>query len=482
MTELVLGGEFPTPTTEQWQGLVAKIVAKSGVEGDAIAALTSHTADGIPIAPLYTAASAAPPTGLPGSFPFTRGRTTDGARAGWDIRAHFADADPKALSEAILTDLDGGVTSIWLQVGAGATAVTDLPAALQGVLLDLAGVCLDAGPEAVPAAETYLKLAADTGVDPSALTGCLGLDPWGIAARTGNDAAIASDARAAAELARRVAAEYPGLRALVVDALPYHDAGASNAQEIGLALAGGVAALRALTDGGLDVTAALNLIEFRLSATADQFATVAKLRAARRAWAAIAAECGEPGPAAGMRQHAVTGWPMMTRHDPWNNMLRTTLACFGACVGGADAITVRPFDAALGRPDALARRIARNTPALLVEESHIAAVLDPAGGSWLHETLTEELAAAAWTVFTDIERAGGLATALATGVVAAQIATVRQERVAALTSGSEDIVGVTVFPLPDEKLLERPPAAEPLSGGLPRIRWEQEFQNAQVGR
>jgi methylmalonyl-CoA mutase len=217
-----------------------------------------------------------------------------------------------------------------------------------------------------------------------------------------------------------------------------------------------------------------------LAATADQFATVAKLRAARRAWAAIAAECGERGPAAGMRQHVVTGWPMMTRHDPWNNMLRTTLACFGACVGSADAITVRPFDAALGRPDALARRIARNTPALLVEESHIAAVLDPAGGSWLHETLTEQLAGAAWTVFTDIERAGGLGTALATGAVAARIATVRKERIAALTAGQDSIVGVTVFPLPEEKLLDRPPAPEPLTGGLPRIRWEQEFQNAQV--
>jgi methylmalonyl-CoA mutase len=480
MTELVLGGEFPTPTIEQWQGLVAKIVARSGVEGDAVEALTSHTADGIPIAPLYTAATEFPPTGLPGSFPFTRGRTTNGVRMGWDVRAQLADPDPKSLSEAALVDLDGGVSSLWLQLGAGGTAIADLPAALHGVLLDLAGICLDAGPEAVPAARAYLKLAADSGVDAGALTGCLGLDPWGVAARTGNAADIASDARAAADLARRVAAENPGLRALVVDALPYHDAGATNAQEIGLALAGGVAALRALTDAGLDVAAALNQIEFRLSATADQFATVAKLRAARRTWAAVAAECGERGPAAGMRQHVVTGWPMMTRHDPWNNMLRTTLACFAACVGGADVITVRPFDAALGRPDALGRRVARNTPALLLEESHVGAVLDPAGGSWLHEALSEELAGAAWAVFTEIEKAGGLAAGLADGSVADGIERARRERVAALVDGTESIVGVTVFPMQDEKLLERPPAPEPTGAGLPRIRWEQEFQSAQV--
>jgi methylmalonyl-CoA mutase len=479
MTELMLGGEFPTPTTEQWQHLVARIVAKSGVEGDAVEALTSHTADGIAIAPLYTATTEIAPTGVPGSFPFTRGRTTDGLRLGWDVRAHFAEPDPGQVAETALVDLDGGVSSLWLQLGPGATAVADLPTALNGVLLDLAGICLDAGPEAVPAAEAYLKLAASTGVDAKVLTGCLGLDPWGIAARTGHTADIASDARAAGELARRVAGDYPGLRALVVDALPYHEAGATDAQEIGLALAGGVAALRALTDAGLDVGTALNLLEFRLSATADQFATVAKLRAARRTWAAVAGACGEHGPAAGMRQHAVTSWPMMTRHDPWSNMLRTTLACFGACVGGADVVTVRPFDAALGRPDALARRIARNTPALLLEESHIGAVLDPAGGSWLHEALTEELAGAAWSVFTDVEKAGGLAAALADGSIAARIETARQERVAGLVAGTESIVGVTVFPLKEETLLERPPAPEPPGGGLPRIRWEQEFQKAQ---
>jgi methylmalonyl-CoA mutase len=372
------------------------------------------------------------------------------------------------------------VSSLWLQLGPGATAVADLPAALHGVLLDLAGICLDAGPEAVPAAEAYLTFAAESGVDATALTGCLGLDPWGTAARTGDAADIASAARAAAELARRVAGDHPGLRALVVDALPYHEAGATNAQEIGLALAGGVAALRALTDAGLDVATALNSIEFRLSATVDQFATVAKLRAARRTWAAVAAECGERGPAAGMRQHVVTGWPMMTAHDPWNNMLRTTVACFAACVGGADAITVRPFDAALGRPDALARRIARNTPALLLEESHVGAVLDPAGGSWLHEALTEELAGAAWAVFTDVEKGGGLAAGLTDGSIAERIDAARRERVAALVDGTESIVGVTVFPLEDEKLLERAPAPEPPSGGLPRIRWESEYAKAQV--
>ena len=167
-------------------------------------------------------------------------------------------------------------------------------------------------------------------------------------------------------------------------------------------------------------------LEFRYAATADQFATIAKLRAGRRAWTRVVQECGIPASAAGQRQHAVTSWPMLTRRDPWNNILRGTLACFAAGVGGADAITVTPFDAAIGQPDRLARRVARNTHALLAEESHVARVIDAAGGSWYVEDLTEQLAARAWACFQDIERAGGLRAALASGLIASQLAASRR--------------------------------------------------------
>jgi methylmalonyl-CoA mutase len=477
--ELTLGGQFPTATVEQWQALVAKVLARSGIDAPdvatAVATLTSHTADHLEIAPLYTADCALPPTGLPGAAPFTRGRAAAGDLTGWDVRARIADPDPELAAEQIIEDLAGGATSLWLGVGTGAIAVAQLPAVLADVLLDVAGVSLDAGAEGTAAAEQLLTMAVSRGFDGHAVSGCLGLDPVGTLARTGDDAAAAELTAAVSRLAPRVALSWPKLRTVAVDGLVHHDAGAGDAQELGLALAAGVAALRTLTEAGLDLRGALAALEFRLAATADQFATIAKLRAARRTWARVAQVCGESGPDAGQRQHVVTSWPMTTRHDPWNNMLRATLACFGACVGGADAITVRPFDAALGRSDPLARRIARNTPTLLVEESHCTAVLDPAGGAWYVESLTEAMAQAAWQVFTEVEAAGGIVAALGSGWVADRIGAAREARIAALEAGTESIIGVTTYPITDEKLLDRAQLPEPPGGGLPRIRWEAEL-------
>ena len=184
------------------------------------------------------------------------------------------------------------------------------------------------------------------------------------------------------------------MRAIIVDALPFHEAGGTDAQELGCGLAAGTEYLRAMHAAGLSGAAAAGQLEFRYAATADQFATIAKLRAARRTWTRVLEQCGVTG-GAGQRQHAVTSWPMLTRRDPWNNILRGTIACFAAGVGGADAVTVTPFDAVIGQPDRLARRVARNTHALLAEESHVARVIDAAGGSWYVEDLTEQLAARA---------------------------------------------------------------------------------------
>lgn len=431
-------------------------------------ALASRTPDGIRIAPLYTAADGSAPLGHPGLPPFTRGRAPDGNRAGWDVRQRHDNPDPGAAHDEVLADLEGGVSSLWLQLGPGRIEVADLPVVLADVLLDLAAVSLDAGPDGRAAAEAYLALAAYRGVAPESLTGCLGLDPLGTAARTGADRWLAADA----EFAARAAPGLPGVRAMVVDALPYHDAGGTDAQELGYALATGVAYLRALTEAGLTVRQALDTIEFRFAATADQFATIAKFRAGRRTWARVAQACGEDD-AGGQRQHAVTSWPMLSRRDPWNNMLRATIACFGACAGGADAVTVLPYDAALGRSDAFARRIARNTPALLVEEAHIAEVVDPAGGSWYVEALTEALAERAWAAFQEVEAVGGMAAALGDGLVAGQVGAAREARRKAIEAGTEAIVGVTVFPNSSERPLERPPAPPDPRGGLPRIRWSQ---------
>ena len=470
--ELLLAAEFPPPTHEQWQRLVAGVLRKSGREvpdAEAERALSTALEDGLRIFPLYTARDRAPDPGLPGFAPFVRGGRAEGnTPGGWDVRQLHTVADARA----VLADLESGVTSLWLSVGEGAgIPVEALDGALEGVYLDLAPVILDAGDRTEQAAARLLGLYQDRDVAPELARGNLGADPLGHRARTGQS----YDAAAVAGLARLCADRYPGLRAFTVDALPYHEAGGSAAQELGCSLATAVAYLRELTAAGLTVEEACAQLEFRYAATADQFLTVAKLRAARRLWARVAEVCGA-GQAGAQRQHVVTSPVMMTRRDPWVNMLRTTVAALAAGVGGADAVTVLPFDHALGLPDAFARRIARNTSVVLIEESHLARVIDPAGGSWYVERLTDELARAAWEFFQEIERAGGQAQALKTGMVEERLSATWAVRSRRLAERREPVTGVSEFPHLAEKPVVREPAPAPARGGLPRVRRDEAFE------
>ncbi|MFJ8820823.1 methylmalonyl-CoA mutase subunit beta [Streptomyces sp. NPDC102467] len=469
---LSLAAEFPDATHEQWQHLVAGVLRKSGKEvsaPEAEAALSTTLEDGLRARPLYTADDDAPPAGLPGFAPFVRGGRAEGNTVGgWDVRQRHTVAD----SGAVLADLENGVTSLWLAVGDGTGfPLSALASALDGVHLDLAPVVLDAGAEVDAAARHLLRLYEDKGLAPDAVRGNLGADPLGHEARTGD----AYDSAPVAELARLCSQRYPGLRALTVDALPYHEAGGSPAQELGCSLATGVAYLRELTEAGLTVEQALAQLEFRYAAGADQFLTVATFRAARRLWARVAEACGAPRAGAQL-QHAVTSSVMMTRRDPWVNMLRTTIATLAAGIGGADSVTVLPFDHALGLPDAFARRIARNTSSILIEESHLARVIDPAGGSWYVERLTDELAHAGWEFFQEIERAGGQAAALRSGLIRDRLAETWSARSKKLATRREPVTGVSEFPQLAEKPVVREPVPEPPSGGLPRVRRDEAFE------
>ncbi|MEV4566747.1 methylmalonyl-CoA mutase family protein [Nonomuraea sp. NPDC049419] len=445
-----LAAGFAPTSRDDWRALAAEVLRKSGAETSAPEeALSRTTYDGLTIAPLYDADDLPGDPGSPGAAPHVRGARVTG---GWDVRQRHAVADP----EAVLTDLENGVTSLWLVVGDGAIPVSALGRVLENVYLDLAPVVLEAGEQTPEAAEALLALAAERGVEPS-----------------GNLGASAAYGTGGAELALRCAERHPGLRAVTVDATPYHDAGGSDAEELACSIAAGVAELRALTEAGLSAGQALGQLEFRYAATADQFATIAKLRAARRLWARVAEVCGAPG-AGGQRQHAVTSSAMMTARDPWVNMLRTTLACFGAGVGGAAAVTVQPFDACLGLPDDFSRRIARNTQSLLLEESGLGRVIDPAGGSWYVERRTADLASAAWAFFQEIEAAGGI---LAAGpLIAARIAATRERRDADIAHRRFPITGVSEFPDPAEKPLRRAPGRTDERAEPPRIRYAEPYE------
>jgi methylmalonyl-CoA mutase len=483
---LTLAGEFPPATRDEWRELVAGVLRKAGrlpedASGPVEDLLATALAEGVTIAPLYTAEDASEPPGAPGLAPFVRGARPMGASPdGWDLRQRHTDPDPAATAEAVLGDLENGVTSLWLVLGEGALPVDSLPVVLEKVLLDLAPIALDAGPHTEEAARSLFALAGEREVPAGALSGTLGADPLGRLAAVDADTDVDAGLRLAAELATRCRREYPNLRAVTVDATAYHGAGADDAQELGCSLAAGVAYLRALTGAGLPVAEALSQLEFRYAATADQFATIAKLRAARGLWARVARECGDggaPGPESAQLQHAVSSETMITARDPWVNMLRGTLACFAAGVGGANSVTVLPFDSALGLPDKFSRRIARNTQSLLISESHVARVIDPAGGSWYVEQLTTALSRRAWEVFTGIERSGGLLTALRDGSLADTLAATWSKRERRLATRKEPILGVSEFPNPTEKLPTRAPDNRPASHGvLPRVRRAAAFE------
>ncbi|MDT8909536.1 methylmalonyl-CoA mutase subunit beta [Amycolatopsis sp. PS_44_ISF1] len=476
---LELAAGFPAAERARWQELVAGVLRKSGrlpedFDGAPESKLVSRTYDGIEIQPLYTREDAVGELGYPGLPPFVRGSKPEGViSSGWDVRVRHAGPGAKAVNTAVLADLEGGASSVWLLLGGAALPVTALADALNEVYVDLAPVVLDAGPEYEAAAQALLEVFAEREIPASEAVGTLGADPIGVTARTGEAQPVAP----AAELAARVAAKYPKLRTLVADGLPFHEAGGSDAQELGATIAVGVAYLRALTEAGLEVDAAAGQLEFRLAATADQFLTIAKFRAARRLWDRVLEVCGADPAVRGMHQHAVTSPAMLTQRDPWVNMLRTTVACFGAGVGGADAVTVLPFDSAIGRPDAFSSRIARNTSAVLLEESRLGGVIDPAGGSWYVEKLTAELAEAAWAEFTAIEAAGGVEAELASGALAGRLAQTWAQRTRRLDTRRDPITGVSEFP----NLAEKPVRREPLpvstqDGGLPRHRYAEGFE------
>jgi methylmalonyl-CoA mutase len=481
ITELSLAADFPLAGEDAWAELVAGVLRKSGALADgasagaAIEKLTGRTAEGIALRPLYTRSGAQNvDAGFPGVFPFVRGARARGSHdTGWDVRAHYADADVARTRRQVLADLEGGTNSVWLQVGPGAIPVEGIDEVLADVYLDSAAVALDGGAQGAAAADALLASAVQRGVAPSALTGSLGFDPVGLQARTG----ITADFGPTLSWARRCLTELTGLRALTVDGRPYHEAGGSHAQELAFSLAAAVRGLREMEAAGIAPSDAVRLFEFRIAVTDEQFLSIAKLRAARLLWAKVTESSGARGPLSAQRQHAVSSWAMATRRDPWVNMLRGALACFGGGVGGAEAVTVLPFDVAVGLPDAFSRRVARNTHAILLSESHLARVIDPAGGSWYVESLTRDLARAAWEIFRQVEAAGGIGAALQSGEVAEQLAETRVERERRYADRSSAITGVSEFPLLQEAGLQREPyPSQAVSAGLPRHRYAEAYE------
>jgi methylmalonyl-CoA mutase len=473
---LSLASDFPAATLDDWRKLVDAVL-----KGEPFQRLESRTYDGLTIEPLYQGAAAA--RAVAGRAP----------GAAWTLMQRIDHPDPAAANAQALDDLENGATGLVLVFAASVSAngfgldasAATLTRVLDDVDLDGIAIDLNLSPPTRHVVGDFAALVKGRGIAPASVDLRFSINPIGGFAATGRSPRTWNDlAPDFAAMVGELAGD--GFRGpfAVADGRIIHNAGGSDAQELAFALASAIAYLRALETGGMTLEIARDAIYFRLSADADQFLTMAKFRAARKLWARIEAACGlAPKPAL---IAAETAWRMMTKRDPYVNILRTTIAVAAAGFGGADANTVLPHTAPLGLPDAFARRVARNTQLVLLEESNLARVADPAAGSGAVETITQQLCAAAWALLQEIEKAGGAWAALETGLVQRSVAAVRAKRQKAISRGKDILTGTNGFPDIHETapaILDVAPLALPKDGAaavtaaaLPRIRLAEPFE------
>jgi methylmalonyl-CoA mutase len=425
MTEAVRSSAAPTEA--DWQRLAERAI------GAGIESLRSPSADGLAIAPLYPRLSRDP------CQPWRSGRD-------WAVSQRMDHPDPEAANALALRDLEGGADAL-VVVGAEspfsrgfgmAIEATALHRAFEQVELDFITLRIEAGGATAGALDALAHLVSDRRLTSAALAVDIGFDPIGWAARTG----LAQAADDAAILNVRTKAGLAGTTYLA-DGRPWHEAGAGEVQELAIVLATAVAYLRRQDALGLTLPTARDNIGLLLAADADVFLGLAKFRAIRRLWARVEALCNLA--AKPIRLHAETSWRMMARDDPWTNVMRATAATFAAGLGGADTICVLPFTLPLGLPDADARRLARNVQRVLLDEAHLAKVLDPAAGAGGFEALTEGLCDAAWALFQDIEREGGIESALETGTLRQRIQAIAGARARAIATLEHGLIGTSRF-------------------------------------
>ncbi len=458
------GQRFDIPDLSDWRVLADK--ALRGADFDST--LIRRTASGIARGPLRTAADDPRNAGTPGDFPYVRGISAkiDQHRP-WHITQSFSMANPATANAAILDDLAGGVSALLLYLdptGKNGIAVRtrdDLQAVLAGVDLSIVPVLLQARPLNAAYAAMLVTLWQDMGLTHA--QGGLGFSPVGQTIRHGMDFDLLPEKlNRTAAFARWATDHAPGVATAIITSSLIHEAGGSDALELAFAAAGGISYFKVFREYGLSPDEAARAIMFSLSLDADVPLGIAKLRAARRVWARLMSACDVGQQASAMSIHVGTSKRMMSRLAPYTNVLRTSTAAFAAVTGGAQFISVEPYDLALGTDDAKARRIARNVQIMLHEEVQAGRVIDPAGGAYAIEKLTDDLAEAAWAAFQEVERRGGLIKAAQSGWLAQTITTQRETRLNAIKSGEVTLVGVTNFVEDGERLpAPTPPASIP---------------------
>lgn len=455
---LSFSSTYDTASEADWLNSVSK-----ALKGGSIERLMRQTDDGITIKPLYRETdwpASEDPFGAPGTAPFIRGpRSERDPYLPWDIRQTFSHPDIEISRAEILRDLERGVSSLELAIdpsgdrGIAVQSVDDFKVLISDVDTSIAPIALSAA--RFQDQLTAAGWARESLQENSRLA--LNLDPLEALARTG---LVAGGLEAAfQDLSHHLSAsDRVNGTTLRADGRPVHEAGGSEAQELGALIASAVDTMRQLDAAGVATERSAAQILFTLSVDANYGLGVSKIRAARRLWARVLESLGLP--ASPMNIQAVTSRRMLTRYDPWVNLLRNTSACFAAGVGGADIVTVRPFTDALGVADELGRRTARNTQLIAQEEASLGKVADPAGGAWFIEKLADDLAHKAWTEFQAIEAEGGYGASLLADALQSRVGETRAKRAKSIAKGKLPMTGVSAFPTLEEIAA---PVALPLS-------------------
>ena len=450
----ILGGLFPQTTESAWRTLAEKALKGRSVDD----ALRHKSRDGFTYMALESEAR---------SSARLAGRVSGD---GWCIMQAVTHPSATDANHQALIDLEGGVHGLHIIInpiswthaldfdpmaGVVVRNMADMEALLGGVYIDMIPISFDAGPASHAIKAIFENYATSMGHDVSKLDVRYSADPFGVRAAYGPFAPYRLD---------------QGLDEAVTDGVDFtlssrcwHDAGASEAQELSILITAGLATLRKLEASGMALADAHKRIRFSMPADADVFFTISKFRALRQLWGRVMADCGVFDPVIDVR--AETSWRMLTARDPWVNILRATSAAFGAVCGGADRLCVTPYTDALGLGGETARRIARNVQIILADESHMGAVMDPAGGSYSMEALTEELAKDAWVGVQNIEGAGGLVPLVEGGHLLGEVSRMWQAREEGIQKCSEPLTGVNAFPNLSEVLPRTLSAGAPDDNG-----------------
>lgn len=472
--------DFPPVTYSEWRKAVEAELKGVPFEKR----LVTRTHEGLDLQPVYVREDAEKVPHLksyPGFMPFVRGASASGyLNRPWAISQELDAASAADFNAAARTSLANGLTAInmvvdratrngidpdaaasW-DVGGGGLSiahVADLERALEGIDLGRVNLFVRSGAAAMPLAALLAALARRRGVAIDSLRGCIEMDPLGVLAHEGQLPQSMDQAYDEMEALTRWAVQFaPGWRTICVHSRPWHEAGASSVQELAFSMATALEYLRAMHQRGLDVDRVAPKMRFALTVGSQFFMEIAKIRAARLIWARLIQALAGGAEARALSIHVRTSQFNKTLYDPHVNLLRTTVEAFAGVLAGCDSLQVGPFDEVIGPPDDFSRRLARNTQLILRHECHLDHVIDPAGGSYYVEVLTDQLARRAWDLLQEVEKRGGMLRAMREGFPQKAVATVCGERLNQVAQRRDVLVGTNHFVNAREETRPVPPS------------------------